>query len=418
MNAQPANRSLPYHLKVCGLTKLNQIEDLIAMKVSFLGFIFYEKSPRYVLNHLTLEDISKIDHHGKTGVFVNEEINKIVEIAEKAELHFIQLHGDESNDFIVELREKLKPEIKIIKVIRIGSNTAEGKNRIIQIFKNQSETDHPQPISYYLFDTDSKAFGGTGKQFDWTLLNDFEIPLPYFLSGGISEENIGNIEHLKQKPFALDINSKFETEPGNKDTSRIEKLIASFPIKTPTSSTVKYQIKQAKDLTEIETEHILKLWNISSWDTMKPDYFRVFFNKSEFHFLLDLHENILALIRLNFDFALEISGEKLSFAEAVGLVSAYKKKGYGAKLVELFRQHVVRENIETLGFCHKELRPFYEKCSIELLYDKAKAIKESIDSEWINSEDDDILIFHVSEKRKELLSQLSDQNNAYLITKE
>jgi len=88
---------------------------------------------------------------------------------------------------------------------------------------------YAQTNDYILFDTDSKSFGGTGKTFDWNLLNDIEIPLPYFLSGGISEENIENISILKQKPFALDINSRFETEPGVKNISRIkifkEKLI-------------------------------------------------------------------------------------------------------------------------------------------------------------------------------------------------
>ena len=79
---------------------------------------------------------------------------------------------------------------------------------------------------------------------------------------------------------------------------------------------------------------------------------------------------------------------------------------------------MISNNIEIIGFCHQELRPFYEKCNVEILYDKAKTIKENIGTEWINSEDDDILIFNVSAKRKEQLSQLSDKNNAYLIIKE
>jgi predicted GNAT superfamily acetyltransferase len=181
---------------------------------------------------------------------------------------------------------------------------------------------------------------------------------------------------------------------------------------------MKYQIKQTNELTETEIEHILQLWDISSWNSMKSDYFRTFFKNSTFHFLLDADKNILSLIRVNYDFVLEISGIQLSFAEAVGLVAAQKKKGYGAKLVEYFREYVVKNNIETIGFCHQELRPFYEKCNVEILYDKGKAIKENTGSEWINSEDDDILIFNVSAKRKEQLNLLSDKNNAYLITKE
>ena len=211
-------------LKVCGLAKMDQIQELRTMNVDFLGFIFYEKSPRYALNHLNLEDISRIDHQGKVGVFVNERMERILEIVEKGKLDLIQLHGDESKDFIIELKAKLNPDIKIIKVIRMGNEAFENKKKMEQAFISPSTTFKLQPITYYLFDTDSKAFGGTGQQFDWTLLNEFEIPLPYFLSGGISEMNISNIESLRQKPFAIDINSKFETEPGNKDIERIRQF--------------------------------------------------------------------------------------------------------------------------------------------------------------------------------------------------
>lgn len=179
-----------------------------------------------------------------------------------------------------------------------------------------------------------------------------------------------------------------------------------------------YQIKQTNELTDNDIEHILKLWDISAWNMMEAAYFRTFFKDSEFHFLLDSHSEILAVIRLNLDFVLEISGKQYAFAEAVGLVAAHKKKGYGALLVQYFKENVAQRNMETIGFCHADLRPFYEKCNIEILYDKAKAIKENEDSEWVNSEDDDILIFNGSQKEKEQLNTLSTQNNAYLITKE
>ncbi|MDR4954850.1 phosphoribosylanthranilate isomerase [Chryseobacterium sp. ES2] len=219
MNLKPTTSNLPPQLKVCGLTKPDQIQELISMKVDFLGFILYKKSPRYVLNHLRLEEISTIDHQGKVGVFVNEEVDIIVKIVQHADLNFVQLHGDENNDFIAELRQKLNPKVGIIKAIRIGNIDSDNKDKIAQTLSSNL-----QPVTYYLFDTDSKAFGGTGKQFDWNILNEFEIPLPYFLSGGISEENIGNINTLKQQPFALDINSKFETEPGNKNINSIKKF--------------------------------------------------------------------------------------------------------------------------------------------------------------------------------------------------
>ncbi|WDT67608.1 phosphoribosylanthranilate isomerase [Cloacibacterium sp. TD35] len=197
-------------LKVCGLTQLAQIQELISLNTDFLGFIFYEKSPRFVLNHLSLEEISEINHQGKVGVFVNESIEKIAKITEKTNLNFIQLHGDEDENFIIELKKSVKKEVKLIKVFRVGE-TFNFKFSILNSL-----------VDYFLFDTDSKAFGGTGKSFDWQILNEIEIPKPYFLSGGISPENLENIKILNQKPLVLDINSKFETEPGSKDLEKIK----------------------------------------------------------------------------------------------------------------------------------------------------------------------------------------------------
>ena len=203
-------------LKVCGLTKMDQIQELISLNTNFLGFIFYEKSPRFVLNHLSLEEISEINHQGKVGVFVNETIERIAEISEKAKLNFIQLHGDEDEEFVKKLRLSLSKNIKIIKVIRIGNDFEKFKNEISKISNLKSQ------ISNLLFDTDSKAFGGTGKTFDWQILNEIEIPIPYFLSGGISLENIHQLSTINHQPLALDINSKFETEPGSKDLEKIK----------------------------------------------------------------------------------------------------------------------------------------------------------------------------------------------------
>ena len=218
-------------LKVCGLTKMDQIQELISLNTDFLGFIFYEKSPRFVLNHLSLVEISEINHQGKVGVFVNETVEKITEISEKSNLNFIQLHGDEDEEFIKRLRQMLNENTKIIKVIRIGDDKTNFENEIKKMSNLKSQ------ISNLLFDTDSKAFGGTGKTFDWKILNEIEIPKPYYLSGGISLENIKNLQNFVKvnmrenktltklnTPFALDINSKFEIEPGIKDIEKIKTL--------------------------------------------------------------------------------------------------------------------------------------------------------------------------------------------------
>ena len=214
MNQQPSTNK--YQLKVCGLTKMDQIQELISLNTDFLGFIFYEKSPRFVLNHLSLVEISEINHQGKVGVFVNETVEKITEISEKSNLNFIQLHGDEDEEFIKRLRQSLSKNIKIIKVIRIGNDFEKFKNEISKISNLKSQ------ISNLLFDTDSKAFGGTGQTFDWQILNEIEIPIPYFLSGGISLENAHQLSTIDNQPFALDINSKFETEPGIKNIEKIK----------------------------------------------------------------------------------------------------------------------------------------------------------------------------------------------------
>ena len=219
--SQISNLKSPIKLKVCGLTKLDQIVELMQMNIDFLGFIFYEKSPRYVLNALTLNEIKSIQHRGKVGVFVNENIPTILEISEKAGLNYIQLHGDENEDFIIELRQNLKEEVKIIKVFRIPiviPRNEESQRFFTSLLAVQND------IDYVLFDTDSKSFGGAGKTFDWQILNELEINIPYFLSGGISEENIENIKQLELQPFALDINSKVDIEPGNKNVNKINRF--------------------------------------------------------------------------------------------------------------------------------------------------------------------------------------------------
>ncbi|SFT37822.1 phosphoribosylanthranilate isomerase [Chryseobacterium formosense] len=221
---QPSTKTHQPKVKVCGLTQLNQIRELVALKTDFLGFIFYEKSPRYVLNHLSSEQISEIQHDGKVGVFVNETVEKIVEVCEKADLNFIQLHGDENENYILRLRQRLRKKIEIIKVIRIGNQSSNELQKSI----NQNLS----TINYFLFDTDSKVFGGTGKTFDWNILNDLEISIPYFLSGGISLENIHQQSIINTKPFAIDVNSKFEIEVGIKDLGKIKELISNLRVPT------------------------------------------------------------------------------------------------------------------------------------------------------------------------------------------
>lgn len=210
-------------LKVCGMTQKEQIRELIDLNVDFIGFIFYKRSPRFVLNSLTLADIQSIDHPGKTGVFVNESVEKVIEVAEKAGLAMIQLHGNEDQTYISTLRKQAGHKIKIMKAVRIGIQDAVSKEQHSEEISEQIRAVQ-NDVDYILFDTDSKGYGGTGKRFDWSFLNSLHIPFPYFLSGGISGDNIGDLDTIRHKPFAIDINSKFERTPGDKDIEKIKKF--------------------------------------------------------------------------------------------------------------------------------------------------------------------------------------------------
>ncbi|WP_294280330.1 phosphoribosylanthranilate isomerase [uncultured Chryseobacterium sp.] len=210
-------------LKVCGMTQKEQIRQLIDLNVDFIGFIFYERSLRFVLNSLTLADIQSIDHPGKTGVFVNESVEKVMEVAEKAGLTMIQLHGDEDQTYICGLRRLAGHKIKIMKAVRIGLQDVVSKEQHSEEISEQVRAVQ-NDVDYILFDTDSKGYGGTGKRFDWNLLDNLDIPIPYFLSGGISGDNISGLNTISHKPFAIDINSKFERSPGDKDIEKIKKF--------------------------------------------------------------------------------------------------------------------------------------------------------------------------------------------------
>lgn len=176
-----------------------------------------------------------------------------------------------------------------------------------------------------------------------------------------------------------------------------------------------YTIKKAEELTDYQIQKIIELWEHEEWNSLEPNDFKNLFKDSEFHMLSDAKEEIASVLRLNFDFVLKIADILYSFTEMGGLVSSQKRLGYGSKLVQLVAENVAQRNLETIGFCFSDLRPFYEKCSVEILADIAKNIKEKEGGEWVISEDDDILVIHLSEEKKNLLSQLTPENYAYLI---
>ncbi len=200
-------------LKVCGMTQPSQIEELEKIGVTFAGMIFYPKSPRYVLRHMTTTQIKSINNINKVGVFVNASVEDVLHMVDECRLHMVQLHGDETPKYC----EKIADYISVVKAFRImpGDNI-EWKIR-----------DYMDVCDMFLFDTEGAGYGGTGKKFDWNLLKGLEIGKPYFLSGGIAPEDALAINEFVKAPeakalFALDINSKFEEIPGIKDMSKIK----------------------------------------------------------------------------------------------------------------------------------------------------------------------------------------------------
>jgi phosphoribosylanthranilate isomerase len=197
------------NIKVCGITQLKQLQQLDALNVDFAGLIFYDKSPRFIGNSITPEELRDADFDiKKVGVFVNATEDEILTTVEAYSLDIVQLHGDETPAFCEEISE----EVEVIKAIRIGDNAT-----IDSLIK-----EYDAVCDYYLFDTSSTAYGGSGKKFDWQILAKAKIEKPFFLSGGIGIDDIDNINAFHHPDlFGVDINSKFETAPGIKDLSLV-----------------------------------------------------------------------------------------------------------------------------------------------------------------------------------------------------
>lgn len=203
-------------IKVCGMKYPENIDQLKQLPVDFMGFIFYPKSPRYIAD-VQPEFLTSLPKTlNRVGVFVNEDIKTIAHIVERYRLTHVQLHGQESADFCVECR-KIQG-IKVIKAFNVS-----------EIGDLKAPSDYVGKCDYFLFDTKSPQHGGSGLKFDWNILNEYKEDVPFFLSGGISDSDIDVIKKLSfSKLFALDLNSKFEIEPGLKDIEKLKKFIANF----------------------------------------------------------------------------------------------------------------------------------------------------------------------------------------------
>lgn len=195
------------------MTSLQQVQELAAMGVDFAGFIFYEKSPRYVGAKLSASDIKAVTSIQKVGVFVNETVEKILQIIDDYGLDMVQLHGDETPAFC----QSLKDRVTVMKVFRVKGD--EDVQQLVQPYEDA--------VHYFLFDTKAQEYGGTGKQFDWSVLKSSSVKIPYFLSGGIGPNDADAIKIFidEEDVFAIDINSRFERQPGDKEIDKIRHFV-------------------------------------------------------------------------------------------------------------------------------------------------------------------------------------------------
>lgn len=198
-------------VKICGMKIPSNIVDVAVLKPDFMGFIFYPKSPRYAesLDKHTLDLLPKSIK--RIGVFVNETLENVLTTVYKYKLDGVQLHGTEMSSMCKELREAGYIVIKAFPI-------AEAYN--FKVTKTYEGT-----CDYFLFDTKTDAYGGSGLKFDWTILNGYRGKTPFLLSGGIGADDVEAIQKINHPKFAgIDLNSKFELSPALKDVE----LLRSF----------------------------------------------------------------------------------------------------------------------------------------------------------------------------------------------
>ncbi len=199
------------NIKVCGITQLKQLQQLDGLNIEFAGLIFVKDSPRYVGDKLDKDAIKNADFDlKKVGVFKNPEMIDVLDAIDEYGLDAVQLHGDETP----EMCEDLSSEVEVIKVFNIDETTTDIDALV---------ADYDAVCDYYLFDTKADGeSGGTGKQFDWKVLSKAKIEKPFFLSGGIGVDDTDKVKRFKHPDYyGVDVNSKFEKEPGVKDMAQV-----------------------------------------------------------------------------------------------------------------------------------------------------------------------------------------------------
>lgn len=202
---------MKFKIKVCGMSQASNIANVAELQPDYLGFIFYDKSPR-AISSVSAELIKYVPETIKTvGVFVNEDLELVIDNVINYKLKAIQLHGSEDPAYCEALKET---GVEVIKAFGIRKG-----------FEFNLLENYLKAVDYFLFDTQTEHHGGSGKQFDWSLLKNYMLDKPYFLSGGIGLEQIEQINEIDDdRLLAIDVNSRFETEPGFKDINKLKQF--------------------------------------------------------------------------------------------------------------------------------------------------------------------------------------------------
>ncbi len=203
-------------VKVCGLKDALNAKLVAEAGADYAGFIFYRRSKRFVGDKPQEALFGNIPVHvKKVGVFVNEKEEKVIEIVQKYNLNLVQLHGAESSGFCGELRKK---GIAVMKAFGIGED-----------FDFNRLTDFKDSCNFFLFDTQTMLYGGSGVKFRWERLEEYKLNVPFFLGGGIGPFDVQKVRSIRHPGFfAADINSRFETSPGVKDIGIVKTFIQHF----------------------------------------------------------------------------------------------------------------------------------------------------------------------------------------------
>ena len=208
-------------IKVCGMRDSDNIQSLLVLKPDFVGFIFYNKSKRFVADFPEVNFPKGIK---KVGVFVNETIEEVIKKVTDYKLDCVQLHGNELPEYCEELRHS--------ELVTELNRSVVSESHSIQILKafsvddtfDFSKTNQYQKVcDYFLFDTKGKDYGGNGVKFNWQVLENYKGATPFLLSGGITKNDVSEIKKIKHTAFAgIDINSGFEIEPALKNINNIK----------------------------------------------------------------------------------------------------------------------------------------------------------------------------------------------------